>query len=145
MQIAVEARAAEQTGIQQRGVIETVFEHRIALPDQGGDRPQIGHVAIAEQQRTRAPGELGQGFFQGVMRAAVADDQMRCPAAHAPTRRTGLPGFDHLRVIGQAQVVVIAESQQRLTIDHHLRPLRALKQWPLTVKIVGTTRGQTGA
>ena len=63
---------------------------------------------------------------------------MRCATAHAPTGRTGTPGFDHLRMIGQAQVVVIAEGEQRLAVDHHFRALGALQQWPLTVKVFGT-------
>ena len=145
MQVAVETRATEQAGIQQRGMVETVFKHRIALPHQGGDRADIGHIAIAEQQRPWTPGELGQGFFQFVMGSAVADDQMRRTTAYTPARGAGLPGFDHLRVIGQAQIVVIAEGEQRLAVDHHLRPLRALQQRALAIQIIGTANGQTGA
>jgi len=125
MQVAVEARPAQQTGIQQGGMVEAVFQHRIALPDQRGDGTHVGHVSVTEQQRTRATGELGQGLLQCVVRGAVTDDQMRRTAAYAPARCSRLPGFNHLRVTGQAQVVVIAEGEQRLAIDHHLRPLRA--------------------
>ena len=79
------------------------------------------------------------------MGGAVANDQVGGTAAHTPTRRTGLPGFDHLRVIGQAEVVVIAESEQRLAIDHHLRALRALQQRALAIQVLGTANGQAGA
>ena len=57
-------------------MVETVFEHRITLPHQRGDGAHIGHVTVAEQQRPRATGELGQGFFQCVMGGAVANDQV---------------------------------------------------------------------
>ncbi|MCY1448148.1 hypothetical protein D9M71_648010 [compost metagenome] len=42
-------------------------------------------------------------------------------------------------MIGQPQVVVVTERQQRLAINHHLRPLRAFEQRTLTVEIFGTT------
>ena len=59
MQITIKTRTAQQACIQQRSMIETVFKHRIALPRQSGNCAQIGHIAIAEQQRPRATGELG--------------------------------------------------------------------------------------
>jgi hypothetical protein len=42
-------------------------------------------------------------------------------------------------VIGQAQVIVVTERQQRLAIDHHFRPLRAFEQRTLAIKVFGTT------
>jgi uncharacterized protein (DUF2384 family) len=48
-------------------------------------------------------------------------------------------------VIGQAQVVVVTERQQRLTIDHHFRALRAFEQWALAVEIFGTTGSKARA
>ena len=44
MQITREARAAEQPGIEQRGVVEPILQHRVALPDQRGYCGQVGHV-----------------------------------------------------------------------------------------------------
>ncbi|MCY1301121.1 hypothetical protein D9M70_507150 [compost metagenome] len=73
VQVARETRAGKQPGIQQRGVVEAVFEHRVALPDQRGDGGQVGHVAGGEQQRARPSGEVGERFFQFVVRTAVAD------------------------------------------------------------------------
>ncbi|MNP04591.1 hypothetical protein D3C76_965100 [compost metagenome] len=142
VQVAIEPRAGQQPRVEQRRMIEPVFEHRIALPHQRRDRTEVGHVAGGEQQGTRATGEVGQGFFQGVMRGAVADDQMRSPATHAPLRSPGAPGFDHLRVIGQAQVIVVTERQQWLAVDHYLRALRALQQWTLAVEVFSTTGSQ---
>ncbi|MNL21794.1 hypothetical protein D3C87_1431000 [compost metagenome] len=111
VQVATEARTGQQPCIQQRGVIEPVFKHRVALPHQRGDGTEVGHVTGGEQQCARASGEIGQGFFQCMMRAGMADNQMRSPATNAPLQRAGAPGFNHLRVIGQAQVIVVAERQ----------------------------------
>ncbi|MCY1458329.1 hypothetical protein D9M71_757030 [compost metagenome] len=61
------------------------------------------------------------------MWSAVADHQVRGTAAYPPAFGAGTPGGDHLGMIGQPQVIVAAERQQRLAIDHHLRPLRALQ------------------
>ncbi len=143
MQIAGKTRAAEQAGIKQRSMIEAIFQHRIALPDQRGDRAEVGHVAIGEQQRAGPPGELGEGFFEGVMGRAVADHQMRSTTADAPALGAGLPGRDDFGVIGQPHVIVVAERQQLLAVDNDFRALRALQQGPLTVKVLGTTGSET--
>ena len=138
MQVAVETRTGQQAGIQQGRVVKPVFQYRIALPHQRRDRAEVGHVAGGEQQGTRATGQVSQSFFQLMVRCGVAHHQMRSATAHAPAGRTGAPGFDHLRVIGKAQVIVIAEGQQRLPVHHHMRALGALQQGALAVKMVGT-------
>ncbi|MNI42459.1 hypothetical protein D3C73_967560 [compost metagenome] len=126
VQVTVEAGTTEQTAIEQRSMVEAVLQHRIALPHQRRDGPEVGHVAGRKQQGTRATGQFGQRLFDLMMRRAVADHQMRGSATDTPTLGAGLPGGNHLRVVGQAQVVITAESQQRLAVDHYVRPLRAL-------------------
>jgi hypothetical protein len=64
---------------------------------------------------------------------------MRSTATDTPALSTGAPGFDHLRVIGQAEVIVVAEREQRFAVDHHFRPLRGFKQRALAIEIFGTT------
>jgi hypothetical protein len=41
-------------------------------------------------------------------------------------------------MIGQAEVIVVAEGEQRFAIDHHFRPLWGLKQRALAIEIFGT-------
>ena len=126
-------------------MIQAVFEDGVALPDQRRDSAEVGHVAVGKQQGARATGQFGQRFFELMMRRAVADDQMRCTAAHAPALGASTPRGDDFRVIGQAQVIVITERQQRLTIDHHFRALRALQQRAMTVELFSATSRQTRA
>jgi hypothetical protein len=76
VQITIEPRAGQQPRVEQRRMIEPVFEHRITLPHQRRDRAEVGHVAGGEQQRARATGQVGQRLFQGMVRGAMADDQM---------------------------------------------------------------------
>jgi hypothetical protein len=47
----------------------------------------------------------------------MAADQMRSAAADAPGSGTGAGGFDQRRVIGQAEVIVAAEAEQRATVN----------------------------
>ena len=76
MRITAEAGSAEAPAIEQRGMIELVFEDVIVVVKQGGQYADIGHEAAAEQQRATAAGERCQLFFQRGMRLGVAGDQM---------------------------------------------------------------------
>ena len=92
-------------------MVEAVFQHAVALPNQRRHRAEIGHIAGGEQQRAGPSGKLGQGFFKLVMWRAVTDHQVRSAAAHAPFLGAGAPGFDHFWMIGQTEVVVGTEGQ----------------------------------
>src|SRR5690606_4799957 len=96
---------------------------------------QVGHVAGGKQQRAWAPGELGQRLLQLVVRGAVADHQVRGAATDAPSFRAVAQGGDHLGMVGQTQVVVGAEGQQRLAVDLYIRALRAGQQRALAEQI----------
>ena len=138
VQITGEPRAAEQAGIQQGSVIDPVFQHCIATPDQRCDGGQVGHITGGKQQGARAAGELGQRLFQLMVRAAVTYHQMGSAATDAPLGRTLLHGGDHLRVTGQPQIIIRAKGQQRLTIDQYQRRLRALQLRALAIQMGGT-------
>ncbi|MNP00926.1 hypothetical protein D3C76_927250 [compost metagenome] len=144
VQIAREARAGKQPGIQQRGVVEAVFQYGVALADQRGDRADIGHVAGGEQQRTRAAGELGEGQLQLVVRTAMAIHQMRGATAHTPALGAGTHRGDHFGMVGQAQIIIGTEGQHRLAVDDHFRSLRAFQQRALAVEVLRLALGKAG-
>ncbi|MNN57326.1 hypothetical protein D3C81_1723110 [compost metagenome] len=69
---------------------------------------------------------------------------MRGATAHAPALGTGTHGGDHFGMIGQAQVVVGTEGQQRLAVDDHFRSLRGLQQRTLAVEVLRLAFGKAG-
>ena len=77
-----------------------------------------------------------------MVRRAVADHQMRSATADAPALSASAPGLDHLRVVGQAQIIVGAEGQQLAAIHLHQWPLRAAQKGALTIQIGSTALGQ---
>jgi hypothetical protein len=145
VQVTGKSRAGEQARIEQRGVVEAILQHAVALPNQCGDDGQVGHVASGKQQRTRPTGERGQRLLQFMVWGAVANDQVRCTTADAPLLSALLHRANYLGVIGQAEVVVGTERQQLLTISLHLRPLRGLQQRTLTEQIGSLTLGQASS
>ena len=64
------------------------------------------------------------------------------PAAAPPGGGAGAPGLDHLRVIGQAEVVVGTEGQQLAAVDLDQRPLRRIEQGSLPVETGGAAFGE---
>ena len=123
-------------------MVEAVLQYRVALPHQRGDGAQIGHITGGEQQCARAAGKFSQCLFNLMVRSAVANHQVRGTTPHTPALGAGLPGGDHLGVVGQAQVVIAAEGQQPLAVDHHFRPLRAFQQRPLPIQVCCAPFGQ---
>ena len=121
MPVALEARTARQATIDQRRMVQAVFQHGIAGCEQGGKHAGVGHPAGGKQQGARTLREFRECFFKRVMRARVAGDQVRSAAACAvfigavPERR------DHRRVIGEAQVVVAAEIEEAAIIKDDFR------------------------
>ncbi|MCY1537537.1 hypothetical protein D9M68_730340 [compost metagenome] len=145
VQVARKARTGQQAGIQQGRMVEAVFQHRVALAQQRGHRTQVGHVAGREQQRARTAGELGQRQLQLMVRAAVADHQVRGAATGAPLLRTIAQRTDHLGMVGQAQVVVGTEGQHGPAVHQYLRPLRTLQQRALAVEVFRMAGGKAGS
>ena len=142
VQVAGKTGAAQQAGVQQGGMIQSILQHGIALPYQRGDNTEVGGVAAGHQQHPRPPGEFGQGLFQLVMRFAVPDHQMGRPTTHTPAAHTLDHRLGHGRMVGQPQIIIAAESQQRLAIDADVYILRRGQQRPLAVKMGGTALGQ---
>ena len=105
------------------GVVLLVQVDHVAPLDQAGDRAQIDLEAGGEGDGRRLAHEVGELFFQ-----LFVDDQRAveepAPAATGAEASDGLDGgFLDLGVVGQAQVVVAAEHDQRLSADSDLRVL----------------------
>jgi hypothetical protein len=118
----------QAASVDDAGVVELVREDDLLAPGEGGDDAGVGEIAGAEQQRSLAALELGQLRLELAMRLHVAGDKPRGAGPGAPAhRRLGRRG-PHLRVIGEAEVVVGAEQQHRLPAEQHPRALRTVDQ-----------------
>ncbi len=104
-------------------MIEAIEEYDFAAIRERADDREVRHVSGGEEQRALAPGEGGDFFFERGVLAAVTCDEMRSSAAHPGARRSFAQRRDDLRVAGQTQIVVAAEVDEALALDHDFRTI----------------------
>ena len=125
VRVPLPPRLAEPDPVDDRGVVELVGDHRVALVEQRLEHAAVGVEARREQDRVLRPEEGRQPFLQlAVERLRPADEPHgRHPVAPAVE---GLVGRrDHLRVVREAEVVVRAEVEQlAAALDVDVRALR---------------------
>jgi hypothetical protein len=121
VRVALAVGARELHGVDQRSVVEAVGEDGVVAPDQRRNDAKVGQVAGGEEQGARKAGEFGELLLQRGVRSEVAADQMRGAAADAPDAGAGTGRVDQRRVVGQAEIVVAAEADQRLAVNLCLR------------------------
>ena len=117
-------RARQPAAVDDRGVVELVGEDDLALARQGGDYAQVGEVARAEEQGRRRALEVGQALLQAPVHRHRARDQARGPAADAPAHRRVGRRLAHAGMVREPQVVVRAQQQHGLAVQHDARALR---------------------
>jgi len=119
------SRARALAAVDDRGVVELVGEHRVAVAGERADRAEVGEVARAEQHARLAALERRQALLQAAVDGHRARHQPRGAGAHPPAQRGLGRGFAHVRVVGEAQVVVGAQQQHGTAVEQHAWPLRA--------------------
>ena len=124
--VAVDERlgARQPAAVDDRGVVELVGEDDLAAAGERRHHAEVGQVARAEQQRALRALELRQPLLQAPVQRHVARHQARRARAHAPAHRRVGGGLAHARVVGQPEVVVGAQQQDGLAVQHHARALR---------------------
>jgi hypothetical protein len=90
--IATHTAARQAARIDQRGMIQAVFQHRVTPSRERLQNTEIGHVSGGEQQRPRAAGEARQVFLQFGVDPGVAVDQVRRPGAESVPLQRGTGG-----------------------------------------------------
>ena len=126
MRIAFEIRARQQRAVVQTSVIEFVGEDRVAAPGKCGEDADVGGIAGREQQRFRQADIGRQFFFQLVMRTHVPRHHVRCSSTQPVALQCAHRGFNHFRVVGEAQVIVARIRHHALAVDQHRGVLRAV-------------------
>lgn len=123
MGIAEVCRAREPHSINERGVIQFIGNDAILASDQPTEDSEIGQIAGGEDQCAGAPGGCGEVVAQGFMRFAVTGKQCGSTATHSVAAGTFGKRLDEAGMVGEAQVIVAAEIEQRLFTDAYQRPL----------------------
>ncbi len=127
VRVADELRAREQRAVVQARVVEAVPEHRVAAAAERREDREVREVAGREGQRARAfarRDERGQLLLQRRVRRHVAADEVRRAGAHPPQQRGVTRGGDDRGIVGEAQVVVARERDERAAVDGDARTLR---------------------
>ena len=127
-------------------MIETILDHAVASPHERVYDREVRHVAGREEQRTRPECESREFLLEQMVLAAVSAHQVRGAAADTPLTRGSDKRIDHAWMIGQAQVVVAAESEQLAAIDvrAHATRLAGLDLAPRTQSSRCGKRRQAG-
>jgi hypothetical protein len=113
----------QPAAVQGGGVRARVHQHHLAGAGQGGHDAQQGEVARAHQQRGLVAVEVGQPLLEPAVDAHGAGHGPggagAGPVSHGRLGR----GLAHARVVGQPQVVVRAQQQDRAAVEQHARTL----------------------
>jgi hypothetical protein len=112
---------AQAAAVDDRSVVLAVAEDDIVLPGDGGDRSQVRLEPGREAQCSflaREPGEPALEFFVQLQRAV----QEARTGTRGPVAQQCLLGcFQHLVVVGQAQIVVAADHDEPAAVDLDFR------------------------
>ena len=99
---------------------------QVVIPtEQRADDTEVGQITAGEQQRPLTPGENGQLALQLMMLVTVPADQMGSATANPIAGSRLLKRGQHLRMLGQAEIVVAAEVDTTLAVDVDMDALRA--------------------
>ena len=143
-------RLAEADPVDDRGVVQLVGDHGVPLVEQRLEDAAVGVEARAEQDRVVRAEERREALLQLAVECLRAADEPHGGHSVPPAVERLVRGGDHLGVVGEAEVVVGAEVQQRAALLH--RDVGALRrrhdELPLEQPLVGELgepRGQVVA
>ena len=124
------------------GVIQLVHVDRVVAAYQRSQRSQVGLVTGAVDQRGFLAHEVGQLFLQAIVEIEIAVQKSASGIAGS-VLVDGLPGrLHHPRVVRQPHVVVGADHELLLSVDHHVRVVGLVD--PLEVRIQSGSTHLTG-
>ena len=117
MGIALHAGLCQQTPIDQGSMVELVGKDHGLIVPQRRHECHVGHESAAEEQPPRFGNvsllPAGSTFLDGRMGLRMAAHQVRSPTAYPPAPGPFCHSLDQSRMLGQAEIVVAAEGEQR--------------------------------
>jgi hypothetical protein len=118
-------RACQSAAVDDRRVVELVGEDDLTAARQRRDHADVRQVARTEEQRRLRALEVGQALLQAPVHGHRARHQPRRPGADAPAHRGVGRRLAHAGVVREPQVVVRAQQQHGLAVEHDARALGA--------------------
>ena len=103
--------------VDDRGVVELVEVDDVAPADQPGDEAEVGGIAGREDEAGFLAQELGEGALELLVEVERAVQEPAAGAARAVPAERPAGGLEHLRVVGQAEVVVRPQHDPLLSVD----------------------------
>ena len=141
MRVARQFRPRKQGRVDQRSVIQAIFEHLAVAIEQCLDHAQVGHVAAGKQEGCGQFHKLGEFGFQFMVQAMVAGKQMRRPGPHAELGRSPRRFGDGC-MPGQTQVIVAGKGQVFVALALHPHPLHAILNATAAAQALGFEVGE---
>ena len=117
-------------------MVQAVFEYGIPLASERLDQAEVSHVPGREQQCAWIAAEFSEFVFERMVGTRVTIDQVCSTAARAVLFDAFNKGRFHIRVVGEAQVVVAAKADDLFAVDDHLGLLRPVTDTAFTVEMV---------
>ena len=103
--------------VDDRGVVQLVEVDHLAAADEPGDQAEVGGVAGREDEAGFLAQELGQGVLELLVQVERAVQEPAAGAARAVAAEGPAGGLEHLRMVGQAEVVVRPQHDPLLAVD----------------------------
>jgi hypothetical protein len=119
--VAFGIRPRQQHGIVERGMVELVGEHGVALAYKRLHHAEIGHVAGGKQQRGGLADKSGELLFELMMRSKMSAYQMSSSRTDAPLLRALLQCRCKFWTSREAEVIVAAKSQVGFAVYNDVR------------------------
>jgi len=126
VRIALQLAAGESRCVDERGVIELVFDADVVAIEECRDRAKVRGPSVAEQQCALAAGPSSERIFERGVLIAVAAEQRRRRRADAPARRRVDQRVAQRSVLREAEIIVARKVQELLAGDLHARPIDRL-------------------
>jgi hypothetical protein len=100
---------------------QAIEQYRLAATRERRDGTEVGHVTGGEEKCALPSGEGGQLLLERSVLAPMSAHEMRGAAARAAACRGVRHGGGQSRVGGEPEIVVAAEVDEPVPVDHYLR------------------------
>jgi hypothetical protein len=120
--------ARQPRAVDEARVVERIGEDLAVAIGERGEDAEVGGIAAAEEHRARQAAEAREAPLRRLVRPHVARDQCRGARADAELVDGAVRCLAQPRVVGEAEIVVAGEVEERRAALAHARTLRRLER-----------------